>query len=400
VSETLFLQSSQPITQIGTTSNKFATNFAGENIPAGQATLDELLGAGWRIHRNTGVTVAQTNNALVLGLGTAVGNELMLVTPSLQTIPANLIAILQISQRIAGNEIRFGYVEVNPSTGVPIDHPFIPNEFRNYAAALFSGTSATTVALETMGGGATAKRSVSATGMASTASVSEYAIEARNEDITLLSQASDSATARSVGAARISSMVPNPALTYAPFIWVRNVSAAASNTNVTISRIVAVDIQELQAEVGGGRGNQLPSQAMPVVLAAAGVATPVTITAASGTSSTNGLTPHKLISAATTNATSVKTSQGRISGGRISNSSASWRYVKFYNKNSAPVVGTDVPIATFGVAPGGFLNLADVFDQYGLHFAAGIAYAITGAPADADTTAIAANEVVVALLFA
>lgn len=394
------VESTSEIVQIGTTRRKFAANFAGPNRAAGQESIDDLLADGWKLVRNTGVTVTLTNNTLVLGLGTANGNELMLLAPSHQTIPANMIAVMAMSQRIAGNEVRFGYVEVDPTTGLPVAHPTIANEFRNYTAALFNSTSATGASLECMGGGATAKRVIAATSMASTAAAADFAIEARNEDVTFISQAADSATARSVGAARISSMVPNPSLTYAPFIWVRNVSAAASNTNVTFSRIVAVDIQELQAEVGGGRGNQTPSQAMPVVLAAAGANQTVLVAGASGTSATNGLTPHKLISAASTNATSVKTTQGRISGGRVSNSSASWRYIKFYNKNSAPVVGTDVPVLTAGIAPGGFLNLADVFDQYGLHFAAGIAYAITAGPADNDTAAIAANEVVVALLFA
>jgi hypothetical protein len=403
MSVTRAIESDPQITQIGTTRRKFAANFAGPNLAAGQASIDDLVGSGWQVVRNTGVTVTLTNNTLVLGLGTANGNEFMLVAPSLQTIPANLIAILQLSQRIAGNEVRFGYVEIDPSTGLPVPHPSIAGEFRNYTAALFNGTTATTAVLEAMGGGATAKRSVTVASMATTASAADYALEARNEDVTLLSQVADNVAARTSGAGRISSMVPNPSLTYAPFIWVRNISAAASNTNVTFSRIVAVDIQELQAEVGGGRGNITPSQAVPVALVSGGNAVAVSGTAAvtgSGVATTNGLTPHKLISAASTNLTSVKTTAGRVSGGILTNASASWRYVKFFNKNSAPVIPTDVPILTIGIPPNGQLNLGSVFDQYGLFFAAGIAYAITGAPADADTTAVGANEVVVALLFA
>lgn len=87
-------------------------------------------------------------------------------------------------------------------------------------------------------------------------------------------------------------------------------------------------------------------------------------------------------------------------GGTVANTSASWRYLKFYSKNAAPVPGTDVPIFTVPLAPGSTEGLATIFDQYGLHCAAGIAYSITGAPADADTTAITAGDVVLSLLFA
>lgn len=98
-------------------------------------------------------------------------------------------------------------------------------------------------------------------------------------------------------------------------------------------------------------------------------------------------------SAATTNATSVKASAGSILGGILVNNSAAVKFFKFYNKASAPTVGTDTPVATLGIpANGGNLCLSD--DGYGnARFSTGIAYAITGAVTDADTTAVAANDV-------
>lgn len=57
------------------------------------------------------------------------------------------------------------------------------------------------------------------------------------------------------------------------------------------------------------------------------------------------------ISAATTNATSVKTSAGVINSIILSNNGATGRYFKLYNKASAPTVGTDTPVHTIFIPP-------------------------------------------------
>ena len=102
---------------------------------------------------------------------------------------------------------------------------------------------------------------------------------------------------------------------------------------------------------------------------------------------------HRLLSAATTNLTSVKTSAGTINSLTVSNTNASATYfLKIYNKASAPVPGTDTPIHTISIPPG--TRSIDT-GAYGIRLATGIAYALTGAVADADTTAIPANEVLV-----
>lgn len=102
-------------------------------------------------------------------------------------------------------------------------------------------------------------------------------------------------------------------------------------------------------------------------------------------------TARLLSSAATTNATSVKTSAGKLVRIRGYNAAASIRYLKLYNKASAPTVGTDTPVLTLAIPASGSFE----FDlgALGFPFATGIAYAITGAAADADTTAIAAGDI-------
>jgi hypothetical protein len=104
------------------------------------------------------------------------------------------------------------------------------------------------------------------------------------------------------------------------------------------------------------------------------------------------------MAAASTNATSVKASAARLYEIHLCNVSAAIKYVKFYNKASAPTVGTDVPVATYPIPANG--GRIDFDSTNGISFALGLAYAITGAVADTDTTAVAANDVVGELLYA
>jgi hypothetical protein len=115
--------------------------------------------------------------------------------------------------------------------------------------------------------------------------------------------------------------------------------------------------------------------------------------ALSPSASLGASTFHRLLSANTTNLTSVKTSAGTINSLTLSNTNATATYfLKIYNKASAPVPGTDTPIHTISLPPG--TRSIDT-GTYGIRLATGIAYALTGAVGDADTTAIPANEVLV-----
>jgi hypothetical protein len=107
----------------------------------------------------------------------------------------------------------------------------------------------------------------------------------------------------------------------------------------------------------------------------------------------------KLISAATTNATSVKASGGQVYGWSISNVNAAARFVKLYDKASAPTVGTDVPVMTI-LVPGATAGGQAIYSApAGIAFPTGIALAITTGVGNADTGAVAANEIVVNLFF-
>ena len=97
-----------------------------------------------------------------------------------------------------------------------------------------------------------------------------------------------------------------------------------------------------------------------------------------------------VLATASTNATTVKASAGRMLGFVLTNTTASAKFVKFYNKGSAPTVGTDIPIATIGVPPNGTLTFAL---EGGMAFSLGVSYAITGASPTNDTTAVSAGDV-------
>lgn len=101
--------------------------------------------------------------------------------------------------------------------------------------------------------------------------------------------------------------------------------------------------------------------------------------------------PSKLVSAAaSTNATVAKASGGGVTFISGYNANAAARYLKLYNKATAPTVGTDVPTHVFRLPPSSDF----MFDfSNPLIFATGISYALTTGSADNDTGALTAADV-------
>lgn len=99
----------------------------------------------------------------------------------------------------------------------------------------------------------------------------------------------------------------------------------------------------------------------------------------------------RAVSAASTNATSVKAAQGTLYSISASNEGAAAAFLKLYNKASAPTVGTDQPAMTIVIPANNSIVLE--YGTVGELFSVGIAYAITNLIAYTDTTVIAANQV-------
>jgi hypothetical protein len=104
---------------------------------------------------------------------------------------------------------------------------------------------------------------------------------------------------------------------------------------------------------------------------------------------------HHIVSAATTNVAQIKGTAGRVFGYCLSNTTASWQYVKLHHVASA-TAGAAVAM-TIGIPPNG---KAECHIAQGMGFATAISRSIVAGPADADTTATTLNAVVGDIFFA
>lgn len=186
-----------------------------------------------------------------------------------------------------------------------------------------------------------------------------------------------------------------------------NVSTAA-----TSATIASASQGIFQADVSGFAGVRVTALAaftgsVAVTLQAGtgagvmGVDTPIVL--ATGTSTvgsftqvanaTPGTTTTNLNSAASTNAANVKTTAGVLYTVSAHNTTAADKFVRFYNKASAPTVGTDIPMMVVRV-PANQSKEASFGE--GMRFSTGIGHAITGAASATDATAVAAGDVLLA----
>jgi hypothetical protein len=191
-------------------------------------------------------------------------------------------------------------------------------------------------------------------------------------------------------------------ITYAGAQSLTNLNTGAQTANIAAGTqgVFQADVASFQGVrltqlTAGMTGTAVVSIAGTSANGVTGLDTPVALGA--GSALIGQVTPSttksqiSLNSAATTNATSTKASAGAIYEISASNMTAAIKYLKLYNKASAPTVGTDVPVLTIPIPANGFVAVP--FGELGKVFATGIAFAITGAQAIADTTALAAGDV-------
>jgi hypothetical protein len=93
----------------------------------------------------------------------------------------------------------------------------------------------------------------------------------------------------------------------------------------------------------------------------------------------------------------IKAGQGKLGGYYISNAAASERYVKFYNKATAPT-SADTPVLTLAIPATAAANM--VTDAGVSGFTAGLSVRASTALADSDNTAPTANDVTVNIFYA
>lgn len=87
----------------------------------------------------------------------------------------------------------------------------------------------------------------------------------------------------------------------------------------------------------------------------------------------------------------VKASKGGVFEITVSNSNAAARFLKLYNKATAPTAA-DTPVRTYYLPP---LSLTPIVTPDGINFELGISLRASTLVADNDNTAPSANDVVV-----
>ncbi len=110
---------------------------------------------------------------------------------------------------------------------------------------------------------------------------------------------------------------------------------------------------------------------------------------------TGGASMHHKVSAASNNATNVKSSAGTVYGITGFTIDATPVYLKLYNKATVPTVGTDTPVLVVSFEQGTGAIPASYQFPKGLAFSAGISYGIVTGMTDADNTPVVASEVVI-----
>jgi hypothetical protein len=115
---------------------------------------------------------------------------------------------------------------------------------------------------------------------------------------------------------------------------------------------------------------------------------------------TNGTTPYKLISTASTNSNVVKASGGNLYSIIAIGQTSTIKYLKLYNKATAPSVGTDVPVMTIPVPANVQGAGISIGFTIGVNFSLGIGLAITSGSADNDTGVVGAGDVILNLTYA
>lgn len=354
---------------------KFRDSFSGVSLNS--AVWDSVIGAG--------AAISQASSTLTLGSGVIVSAETYILSKETFTIPVKLNIGLTLSQRIVNQQFFVEFVSIDPVTCVP--------DSKHCVALVFDGTTATQVKYRVQNGGLTPLDSPAVT-VTTTTGTGMYEIEPFADECWFHTRVLDSAFGRTYSYCR-HQQIPDPnAIFKVRLRWLNGDIAPTSSTDAVVQFLAVQDYAELTAEITGGRGQTVAGQGLGVnvigtVATFMSTNTPVAVQAAI----TNNMTAHRKFSAATTNATNVKATAGKIGNLVVTNLTTTTKFLKLYNKATAPTVGTDIPVLTYPLLPE---ETIDLFTSgLGLSFATGIGYAITGALADADTTAIGANEIII-----
>lgn len=279
---------------------------------------------------------------------------------------------------------------------------------RNYHQCLFTGTTATNMQFDAQRNGWASGATTATINTTASTTVPTYA--SADSEVVVFDQTGASATG--LEATQRGSRVRNvPDSDVVLYLQIRCLNGTTNPASTTTWTVGFVDIQHcstspvtLQNISPMSANTALP---MNIVGSSATLSTSVTGISAGSTaigdvgiqyraSSTGAASGAHLVSAATTNATVIKASAGRLIGWSLANTNAAWRYVKFHNQTTSPTAGTGV-VRTVGIPPAGRSELT--LDG-GISFTTGIAMTCVTGAADSDTTAVGANDIVGDIFYA
>lgn len=353
------------------TQKKFRESFAGTSLDATK----------WDVTVGSGMTVSVLNGELTVASGVDVNSETVITSKDTFTVPFRTLVGFLLTQRIANQDFILECVSADSMSDATDDS--------NIAGWTLNGTNNTVGAYHTRNVSSSGLLSATLSTINSTAAYSILEIEPFADECWFHSKALDSTNARTASAVRHRDII-DPDRKYKLRIRVKNgATAPASSTSLKLLFIACTDYMELTAEITAGRGGVSAGSAIPAY-----VTNQITTVTPVLNTSFGGSAIGTWVSAATTNANLVKAGPGAISAVVACNTSAAWKYLKVFNKATAPVPGTDTPIFNIGIPPGSSIALQL---PAALRCSAGIGIAITGGSALLDATAVAVGDVSVSM---
>ena len=367
--------------------------------------LADLVGEGLTVTINsaTSITVAQAGHAFT---STSVGQ---FVQVGRIVGAAGVPGRYAIASVVAGTSYNLtvaGWPASGSCTATIFGHSYVRN--------LVTGTTATNISVDAQRRG-WAQGDTTATINTTASPGTIITCELTGREVFWADQLRASTTSPTVAvrANRVEN-IPDDNLDLYLFIWSFNgTTAPASSTTWTMSFCTVEKFANMPVYIQGNRAqgamNPLPvTQSGTVTVSGTVTANIGTGSIAAGTnligdvghqyrgSATGAASGAHLVSAATTNATIVKGSAGRVLGWALANTNAAWRYVKLHNQITTPTAGTGV-VRTIAIPPNG---LAQMKLEGGITFATGIGLTTVTGSADADTAAVGVGDIVGDIFFA
>jgi hypothetical protein len=283
----------------------------------------------------------------------------------------------------------------------------------NWMAAEYSGTTATNALIDAQRRGwASGNTTATINTTASPGHIGQIGTDVMSMGYADALAASNTGFQWTPRASRITN-IPDEDVSLYLFLVIQNGSTApASTTTATIGFLSVEDQPRNKVRISGA--DPAATNATPVQLMGGTTTVTGTVTANIGTGSlaagtnlvgdvgmqvranaTGAMTGHHIVAAGSTNVAQIKATAGRVYGWCLSNTTASWRYVKLHNVASA-TAGAAVA-QTIGIPPN---DKAVCSFPLGIAFTTAISRSIVTGSADADATAVTAGDVVGDIFFA